>query len=181
MPTKKTDMKIMLIPWMAFWISVGINGDIGSFISIAACVLTPLFFYQNKKTLYDNLSAVLVSGSAMAVLLRFPVRAVLPLSYLSFGVMWTLTCFGKIPLTAHYSMNGYNGEDALKNPLFMKTNWILTLMWGILYLMTSVWTYFIMGTQMRSYIGAVNSVLPIFMGIFTIWFEKWYPAKIARG
>lgn len=181
MPTKKTDMKIMLIPWMAFWISVGINSDIGSFISIAACVLTPLFFYQNKKTLYDNLSAVLVSGSAMAVLLRLPVRAVLPLSYLSFGVMWTLTCFGKIPLTAHYSMNGYNGEDALKNPLFMKTNWILTLMWGILYLMTSVWTYFIMGTQMRSYIGAVNSVLPIFMGIFTIWFEKWYPAKIARG
>lgn len=56
MPTKKTDMKIMLIPWMAFWIFVGINSDIGSFISIAACVLMPLFFYQNKKTLYDTLS-----------------------------------------------------------------------------------------------------------------------------
>lgn len=68
-----------------------------------------------------------------------------------------------------------------KTPLFMKTNWIQTLMWGILYLLTPIWTYFIMGTQIKSYIGAVNSILPIFMGIFTVWFEKRYPAKIASG
>lgn len=180
-PTKETNMNIMLIPWMAFWIFVGINSDIGSFISIGACVLTPLFFFQNKKTLYDILSAALVSGFAMAVLLGAPCRVILPLSYLSFGIMWTITCFGKIPLTAHYSMNGYNGEKALQNPLFIKTNRILTLMWGILYLVTPIWTYFLMGTRIKSYIGAVNSILPILMGIFTVWFEKWYPAKIAGG
>lgn len=180
-PKRGTNMQIMLIPWMTLWISVGINSKIGSFVSIGVCALVPLLFYHNKKTLYDILSAAFVSGFSMAVLLGASIRAVLPLSYLTFGVMWTLTCFGKIPLTAHYSMNGYNGEDALRNPLFMKTNRILTLMWGILYLATPVWTYFIMGTQMKSYIGAVNSVLPILMGIFTIWFEKWYPAKIARG
>ena len=180
-PKRGTNMQIMLIPWMAFWISVGINSKIGSFVSIGVCAWVPLLFYHNKKTLYDILSAAFVSGFSIAVLLGASVRAVLPLSYLTFGVMWTLTCFCKIPLTAHYSMNGYNGEDALKNPLFMKTNRILTLMWGILYLATPVWTYFIMGTQMKSYIGAVNSILPILMGIFTVWFEKWYPAKIARG
>lgn len=180
-PKRGTNMQIMLIPWMAFWITVGINSKIGSFVSIGVCAWVPLLFYHNKKTLYDILSAAFVSGFSIAVLLGASVRAVLPLSYLTFGVMWTLTCFCKIPLTAHYSMNGYNGEDALKNPLFMKTNRILTLMWGILYLVTPVWTYFIIGTQMKSYIGAVNSVLPILMGIFTIWFEKWYPAKIARG
>jgi len=180
-PAKGTNMYIMLIPWMAFWIFTGINSDIGSFISIGACVLVPLLFYQNKKTLYDILSAAFVSGFAMAVLLGVSCRVIIPLSYLSFGVMWTVTCFSKIPLTAHYSMNGYNGEEALQNPLFMKTNWILTLMWGILYLLTPIWTYFLMGTRIKSYIGAVNSILPIFMGIFTVWFEKWYPAKIARG
>ena len=121
-------------------------------------------------------SRVVTDGSMTAT-----TRIETPLSYLSFGVMWTVTCFSKIPLTAHYSMNGYNGEDALQNPLFMKTNWILTLMWGILYLLTPIWTYFIMGTKIKSYIGAVNSILPILMGIFTVWFEKWYPAKIARG
>lgn len=180
-PAKETNMNIMLIPWMAFWIFAGISSDIGSFISIGACVLVPLLFYQNKKTLYDVLSAVFVSGFAMAVLSGVSVRVVLPLSYLTFGVMWTVTCFGKIPLTAHYSMNGYHGEDALRNPLFMKTNWILTLMWGVLYLLTPIWTYFLMGTGIKSYIGAVNSILPILMGVFTVWFQKWYPAKIAGG
>jgi len=180
-PKKKTNMNIMLIPWMIFWISVGINNDIGSFISISSCALLPLLFYQNKKTWYDILSGTLVSGFSIMLLLGAPVRMILPLSYFSFGIMWTVTCFGKIPLTAHYSMNQYNGEDALLNPLFMKTNWILTLLWGILYLLTSIWTYFFMETQIKSYIGIVNSIAPVFMGIFTVWFQKWYPMKIARG
>ena len=180
-PGGETNMLIMLIPWTIFWISTGISNYTGSFVSIGACVLVPLLFYQNKKTLYDTLSGALVGGFSMAALSGVYLRMIMPLSYLTFGIMWTVTCFGKIPLTAHYSMNQYNGEDALLNPLFMKTNRILTLMWGILYLFTSVWTYFLMGTQMKTYIGAVNSIVPIFMGIFTVWFQKWYPEKIAGG
>ena len=118
------------------------------------------------------LSGVLVSGFSMAVLLGLSDRIVLPLSYLTFGIMWTVTCLGKIPLTAHYSMNDYNGEGMLSNPLFIKTNWILTLVWGILYLLTPIWTYFIMGTKVGGWIGAVNSILPCLMGIFTVGFQK---------
>ncbi len=180
-PVRETNMGIMLIPWTIFWIFTGISNYIGSFVSIGACVLVPLLFYQNKKTLYDVLSGALVGGLSMAVLLGAPLRMIMPLSYLTFGVMWTVTCFGKMPLTAHYSMNQYNGEDALLNPLFIKTNRILTLMWGILYLLTSVWTCFLMGAHMKTYIVAVNSIVPIFMGIFTVWFQKWYPARVARG
>lgn len=178
---KGTNMNILLIPWMVLWITVGINSYIGSLASIGACVLVPLLFYRNKKTIYDSLTGVLVTGAAMAVLMGAPERLMIPLSYLSFGIMWTTTCFGKIPLTAYYSMNNYGEEEAMRNPLFIKTNWILTLMWGILYLLTPVWTYFIMGTGIGSLVGAINSILPIFMGIFTIWFQKWYPAKVARG
>ena len=127
------------------------------------------------------LSGVLVTVFSIAAIMGISGRIVVPLSYLSFGIMWTATCFGKIPLTAHYSMNHYNGEDALKNPLFIKTNWILTLLWGILYLITPVWTYLILGTDIAPLTGAVNSILPIFMGIFTVWFQKWYPAKLAKG
>lgn len=39
-----------------------------------------------------------------------------------------------LPLTAHYSANDYNGEKAFDNPLFIKTNRILTFMWGYLQL-----------------------------------------------
>lgn len=39
----------------------------------------------------------------------------------------------------------------------------------------------ILGTAFGSWVGAINSVLPALMGVFTAWFQKWYPAKAARG
>ncbi len=180
-PYKETNINTMLIPWISFWICAAMNSYIGSLVGIGACVLVPLFYYHHKKTLFDILSGALVGGFSIGMLIGMPYRIVMPLSYLSFGAMWTVTYFGKIPLTAHYSMNDYKGEDALENPLFIKTNRILTLIWGILYLLTSFWTYILMGTKMQSYIRVVNTILPFFMGIFTGWFQRWYPKKIARG
>ena len=179
--SKETNMNIMLIPWIVFWVAVAINNFAGSLISIAVCAVVPLLFLRNRKTIYDILSGTLVTGMSIAVLVGISERIVIPLSYFAFGVMWIVTCLVKIPVTAHYSMNGYGGENALKNPLFIKTNRILTFMWGILYLLTPIWTYYIMGTRIGYLTGAVNSILPIGMGIFTAWFQKWYPAKVARG
>ena len=178
---KSTNMNILLIPWIVFWVAAAINGFYGAVISIAVCALVPLVFFRCRKTVYDLLSGMLVTGCALALLLGCGGRAVVPLSYFCFGAMWTVSCFLKIPLTAHYSMNDYNGEEALNNPLFVKTNRILTLCWGILYLLTPIWTYFIMGTAAGAWVGAINSVLPALMGLFTAWFQKWYPAKVARG
>lgn len=178
---KHTDMKLLLIPWIVFWVAGAIHSFYGALISIAACAVVPLVFFRNRKTVYDTLSGALVTAFSLALLLGCGARLVVPLSYLSFGVMWTVSCLLKVPLTAWYSMNGYNGEAALENPLFVKTNRILTACWGVLYLLTPIWTYFIMGTAVGSWVGAINSVLPILMGVFTAWFQKWYPAKVARG
>ena len=174
-------MMNMLIPWIVFWAAAPIDGYLGCFAALAACVLTPLILWRNRKTVYDVLSGVLVTAFSIAVLLGVSGRIALPLAYFAFGVMWTGSCLCRIPLTAYYSMNQYNGEDSLANPLFMRTNRILTFLWGILYLITPVWTYFLMGTGMGGWIGAVNSVLPALMGLFTQWFQKWYPARIAAG
>lgn len=95
--------------------------------------------------------------------------------------MWIIGAFTNIPLTAHYSAAHYGGEDAFSNPIFMKTNRILTAAWGGLYLITPIWTYILMGTGFSSYIGFINTVLPALMGVFTVWFQKWYPAHWARG
>lgn len=176
-----TNMNLLLLPWIVFWVAAAINGFYGAVISIAVCAGVPLVFYRCRKTVYDLLSGLLVTACALALLLGCGGRIVVPVSYLSFGIMWTVSCFLKIPLTAHYSMNDYNGEEALENPLFMKTNRILTLCWGVLYLLTPIWTCFIMGTAVGAWVGAINSVLPALMGLFTAWFQKWYPAKIARG
>lgn len=176
-----TDLTILLIPWIVFWAGASIHPRWGSLASLAACALVPLVYYRNRKTFYDVLSAGLVIGFSGAALMGAPVRWVVPFAYLAFGVMWTVSCLGKFPLTAHYSMNDYGGENAFSNPLFIRTNRILTLAWGILYLLTPIWTWFILGTGIGGWIGAINSVLPLLMGGFTAWFQKWYPARVARG
>lgn len=178
---KGTDMSIMLISWIVLWIAPAVHKQFGCLISVIICALVPLIFYRNKKTVYDVLTNVLVTVISVAMLAGASERWMLPLSYLSFAAMWLGSCLGKVPLTANYSMNSYGGEKAMKNPLFLKTNRILTMLWGILYLFTSVFTWFLMRTSVSGFVGLINSVLPVFMGIFTVWFQKWYPAKVAEG
>lgn len=177
----KTDMRCLLAPWIVFWIAANINLFWGSMVSILVCCMLPLLFYKNKKTIYDVISSALVSVFSMLLLLKLSVVIVMPLSYLAFGVMLSLSACLKIPLSAEYSMNDYGGDKAFRNPMFIRTNRILTAAWGILYLITPIWTYFIMCTAAGGYIGIINSILPAIMGVFTGWFQKWYPRKIAKG
>ena len=177
----KTNMMLLLIPWIVFWIAASIDGFWGSLASVAVCALLPVLMHRAKATLYDQISGLGVGACSVALLAGAPPLLVIPASYLLFGLIWTLSCFTKVPLTAHYSKNSYNGDAALRNPIFMRTNRILTAAWGILYLITPVWTYFIMQTDAASLVGAINSVLPALMGVFTAWFQKWYPRRIARG
>ena len=177
----RTNMLILLLPWTVFWIGTSINALASSYICILLCAIMPLIFYKNKKTFYDIISGTIILLLSAWNIYSVNLNLILPLSYLSFGLLWTLSCFTKIPLTAHYSANNYNGDEAFHNPIFMKTNKILTLAWGILYLLTFVITIFLMQTPIAPYLGSLNSILPAGMGIFTAWFQKWYPAKIARG
>ena len=74
----------------------------------------------------------------------------------------------------------YNGEDALKNPIFMKTNYILAAAWGVLYICISAVTYFLYKYDLRLVSILVSNISPVVMGIFTGWFVNWYPAHVAR-
>ncbi len=179
---KNTDMNIMLIPWIVLWVAASISKQPGCLLAVAASALVPLAYYRHRKTVYDVFGGALVTGFSVAMLAGVSETWMLPVSYLAFGLMWLSSCPGKrIPLTAHYSMNSYGGEDALKNGLFVKTNRILTVLWGILYVITAVFSWFLMRSAVSSLTGLINSVLPVLMGIFTVWFQKWYPARVARG
>lgn len=177
----KTNMLLLLIPWIVFWIAASIDSFWGSLLSMAICVLLPVLMCRTKTTRYDQISSLGVGACSIALLAGASPILVIPASYFLFGLIWTVSCFTNVPLTAHYSKNSYNGDAALRNPIFMRTNRILTAAWGILYLVTPIWTYFIMQTDAASFVGAINSVLPALMGVFTAWFQKWYPQHIARG
>lgn len=178
---KNTNMAILIIPWLVIWVLLTIHPMVGGIAGV--CVAAGIHFANLKwdLTVYDNSSSLCVSLFSLLALLGCNTQILVPLSYLSFGVMWLFSCLTRIPLTAHYSKVHYNGDDALKSPLFIRTNRILTACWGALYLITPIWTYLIMGSGMPYLTAPVNTVCPAFLGLFTKWFEEWYPARVAKG
>jgi putative NADPH-quinone reductase len=180
-PKRKPNMTFLLAPWIVIWMALAIHPTVGGALGVLAAAVLPLCWLAFRPVRFEQISVPLVAGLSLAALLGADTRLLVPLSYLLFGAMWLIGSFPKIPLTAHYSAAGYGDERAFSNPLFLRTNRILTAVWGVLYLVTSVYTYFLMGTGLSAYVGLINSVCPALMGIFTLWFQKWYPARWARG
>lgn len=174
-------MLTMLVPWIAFWLAVPIKAEIGALIVLTLGACWFMVLYRYEKTIYDELSLGLVMLLAVAVLATANTTIPITGSYLLFGAMWLGSCFTKEPLSVCYVKYRYNGNDALNNPIFMKANYILTACWGVLYILTAVWTWFLLPSRLSGYIVLINSIMPMLMGIFTVWFEQWYPSWVAGG
>lgn len=178
---KNPSLALMLIPWMTFWIAVSINGNIGPVITLLVCAIMPLILFKVKSTIYDVITITTVGALSAGILIWGFVDYWIALAYLGFGLMWLLSCFSKEPLCAAYVKYNYNGDDALNNPIFMKANYILAAGWGALYIVISVMTFILYKYDLRVVSLVMNNLAPIVMGIFTVWFEKWYPARVAAG
>lgn len=178
---KKPSMTTMLIPWITFWIAVSIHPEVGSVITLLVVATVPFIMRKHKFVIWDQLSMAAVAILSAAA--NITGNGVLPtnIGYLVFGLFWLLSCLTKEPLCAAYVKYNYGGENAHQNPLFMKTNYILAAAWGTLYVLTAIWTFLFKKAGFGNVLILVNNLIPILMGLFTAWFEKWYPARMARG
>ena len=153
----------------------------GSVIALAICAALPLITFRRKLTVYDVITLCVVGGLSAAAQIFGHVDIWIVLGYFAFGLMWLLSCFTKEPLCAAYVKYNYSGDDALQNPIFMKTNYILSFAWGILYVIISVVMFFLYRSGLLLVSAVANNAAPVLMGIFTSWFVRWYPAKVAAG
>ena len=174
-------MTTMLLAWISFWVAVSIDGKIGALIAIGVASALPLVFIKHELALWDKLSMTATALLSVFALAADQGQLAVNIGYLVFGLMWLGSCFTKEPLCAAYVKYNYSGEDALNNPIFLKTNYILAACWGVLYLLTAVWTFFLAKTFLADYLVVINNIMPAVMGIFTVWFEKWYPSWVAGG
>jgi multimeric flavodoxin WrbA len=177
---KGRNMAILILLWMGVWVGIAIDPFVGGIISISLAAMLPIVATKWDLTVFEHISGALVSLFGMLSILGLSSHFVVPASYLAFGMIWMISSFMKVPLTAYYSMYGYGGQSALSNPLFLKTNRILTSIWGGLYLITPIWTYFLMVSPLGKMTGIINSAIPAILGIFTAWFQKWYPENYTR-
>lgn len=174
-------MVTMLLAWVSFWVAMSVNEQMGPFVVLGFGACLPLIMHKHEIIFYDKLSIAATSLVSIFVLVTQKVFLGLNLSYLLFGVMWLGSCFTKEPVCAAYVKYDYNGEDALNNPIFMRTNYIIAAGWGILYIAMAIWTFLLSGSSFASMVVLLNNIMPAFMGIFTVWFQKWYPAWVAGG
>lgn len=178
---KKPTMAAMLIPWITFWIAVSINPAPGAVIALTVAAAIPLLMRNHKLVIWDRLSIFAVAILSAAANITgngdIPTNA----GYLIFGLFWLISCLTKEPLCAAYVKYNYGGESARQNPLFMRTNYILAATWGLLYVLTAAWTFLFRSAGIANTIIIVNNLIPLLMGLFTLWFQKWYPARMARG
>lgn len=87
----------------------------------------------------------------------------------------------KVPMTCYFSAAGYGGEKALKNPLFTRTNRILTACWVIEYLLMAFVLVALHSSDALDWITALIYIPAPLRWYLYGWFAKWYPAKMAMG
>ena len=178
---KKPSMMTMLIPWITFWIAVSIHPEVGAVITLLVVATIPFIMRKHNFVIWDQLSMAAVALLSAAANITGNGALLTNIGYLVFGLFWLLSCLTKEPLCATYVKYNYGGESAHQNPLFMKTNYILAAAWGVLYVLTAVWTFLLKKAGFGNVLILVNNLIPVLMGLFTAWFEKWYPARMARG
>ena len=178
---KKPTMAAMLIPWITFWIAVSINPAPGAVIALTVAAAIPLLMRNHKLVIWDRLSIFAVAVLSAAANITGNGNVPTNAGYLIFGLFWLISCLTKEPLCAAYVKYSYGGESARENPLFMRTNYILAAAWGLLYVLTAAWTFLFRSAGIANTIIIVNNLIPVLIGLFTLWFQKWYPARMARG
>lgn len=178
---KPPSMMTMLAAWIVLWVAVGVDAAAGPIVALGVCALLPLAMARHEVCLYDRISLGVVGALAAAMLATGATRPLYVASYALFGLMWLVSAPTREPLCAAYVKYGYGGPDVLLNPIFMRTNRILAAAWGVLYLLIALWTA-LLGDALASWaMPMANNAATALMGVFTVWFERRYPAWVASG
>ncbi|GHU40441.1 hypothetical protein FACS1894190_07340 [Spirochaetia bacterium] len=173
---EKRSMLFCIVPFMVFWTVINLLPEFGAYIAIIVAASVPLFSHSFALTKYDTTSSFSVIALSI-VSLYLPLSFILAASYGIFAAMWLVSSLcTKMPLSALYVAKDYGNEAAYANPLFIKTNKIIDTGWGIIYAVCCL----LMATGFYMYAILVNIAGTTAMGIFTVWFQKWYPAYYAR-
>ena len=177
---KPPRMQNMLFAWIALWVAVSVEPKVGALITLGICAALPLITERYEFCRYDRLSFALVAGLAIYAAVTGNGLQAVCAGYLAFGCLWLGSCFTKEPLCAAYVKYSY-GKDALQNPIFLRTNYILAAAWGLVYIVIAAVSYYLSGKVPALVLSIVVQAMPILMGLFTAWFQNWYPARVAAG
>lgn len=178
---KSPNMLLLLLPFLAMWILMPFDYILGGAAGILASGIVTILHFWWKPTPYERIGTFATTLIGLFTIVTGGAAWQVSLPSFASGILWLTSAFLKIPLTAYYSCKDYGGESAYGNPIFMRTNRILTVVWGIAYLLWGIVELFVAGTPGSLIFDISIWAFTAVLGMFTAWFSKWYPTKIARG
>lgn len=173
---------LTLIPWFFSQLVV----DSNPFLAVILALVMSGFLYAIKKgqelVFFDKITLLYFS---LLTIVTIPQEILLSksiigaMTYFVLMGIFLISAFKTIPLTADYS-HFLVGKNAMKDALFIRTNRIISVVWGIVCFFQAVLTILLNNTAARG--GA--ALIPVFLWIptfvFSIWFLKWYPINLAK-
>ncbi len=177
-------LTIAFIPWIVLWIfsnfiSTALTRIIASIISI---ILILYHLSTNRPTLFEMGTCLYLVLSTIFHLVNwsFLITYALTIDYIFLGALWLGSLMLYFPLTSEYSRLDYP-KILWVDESFLKTNRILTGVWGIYYLLSAILYLFIaFDTSISLIIVILANVLLAPLFIFTGWFQKWYPNQMLK-
>lgn len=183
MPTsqKNPNMLLLLLPFLAMWIVMIFDNVLGGVAGILASGLVMLLHFWWEPTPYERIGAFTVLLIGLVVILTGGKAWQASLPSFASGILWLGSSILKVPLTAYYSCKEWGGVSAYAIPLFIRTNRILTVVWGIAYLLWGIAELFATSTNNAFVFEIGIWIFTGALGLFTAWFTKWYPIKVVKG
>lgn len=178
---KSSNMLLLLLPFLAVWIVGPFDYLLGGMAGILASGIVTILHGWWKPTAYERAGAFAVTLIGLIMIITGGASWQLSLPSFTCGILWLSSLFFRIPVTAYYSCKDYGGESAYSIPLFIKTNRILTGVWSIAYLLWGAAELLAIGTANPLAFEILIWIITGLLGVFTAWFAKWYPAKVAKG
>ncbi len=174
------------LPWILFFILTGSTQQQLDTAIIVAAVASIIFEFNALKKGF-----ILSWGTLIFFLFMFVAVIVLRNQWVSkfswvfsngalAAIAWTSILIRK-PFTIQYAREQVS-QDKWQHPLFLKINYLLTTVWGLIFLI-GIGLHIIRFYEpsFSGWVYEIISYAPSILGIwFTIWFPTWYKGKYIK-
>jgi len=176
-------MGIMFIPWIISWINMGRIGlfyglwlpfIIATGIVIVKKIYKEVTYFEQMSFLYFGFLLMLNLSGTDVLTAKLSVA-----NYFVMAFIWVASLLSGKALTCDYSKFDVAG-NLEENLIFRKTNDILTLFWGLIFVLQGVLVIFLRSHNMEN-LSPLVYILIIVALKFTKWFASGYPRYLAGG
>lgn len=174
------------IPWILFFLLIGNSQEKLEIAIIVATISSFIFDFKQLKKGF-----ILCWGTILFFVFMFISVVVLKTQWIALhsgfisngtlaAIAW-ISIFVRKPFTIQYAKETET-PDKWNHPLFIKINYLLTIVWGILFLIgTALPLILIYQPTFNPWIFQIISWSPAVLGIwFTTWFPEWYKKKYLK-